>query len=58
MKAVLADHEGCPAGGAICRHGLNSMESVCGYIADVGSRTLHVRRGLGCTGCWTAYTLP
>jgi len=31
--------------------------SVCGYIADVDGRVLHVRRGHGCTGHWTAYSL-
>ena len=66
MKAVLADHgeglapgaEGvCEVGGCICRHGLGAMDSTCGYIADVGEKTLHVRRGHGCTGHWTAYVM-
>lgn len=66
MKTILADHgDGieaggageCEEGGCICRHGLGAMDSVCGYIADVGTRTLHVRRGHGCTGKWTAYVL-
>ena len=66
MKDILADHgDGieaggageCEEGGCICRHGLGAMDSVCGYIADVGTKTLHVRRGHGCTGHWVAYTL-
>jgi isopenicillin-N N-acyltransferase-like protein len=66
MKRILADHgDGieaggageCQEGGCICRHGLGAMDSVCGYIADVGTKTLHVRRGHGCTGHWVAYAL-
>ena len=45
------------AAAGICRHGLASMHSVCGYISEVGAATLHVRRGLGCCGTWTAYPL-
>ena len=56
MKAILADHEGDPA--AICRHGAEGMISVSGYIADATNRVLHVRRGHGCTGTWTAYEVP
>ena len=53
MKAILADHDGDPA--AICRHGAEEMISVSGYIADATNRVLHVRKGHGCTGTWTAY---
>ena len=53
MKDILADHEGDPA--AICRHGAEGMNSVSGYIADANQRVLHVRRGHGCTGTWSAY---
>ena len=53
MKAVLADHEGDP--GAICRHGEKGSYSIAGYIADPANKLFHVRRGLGCTGTWTAY---
>ena len=55
MKAALADHEGDPA--AICRHGASDMISLSGYIADATNRVLHVRRGHGCTGTWTDYTV-
>eukprot|EP01052_Picozoa_sp_SAG31_P028693 SAG31_NODE_2791_length_5085_cov_2.671480_6_plen_238_part_00 len=61
IKGWLADHEDCPAGGAICRHGLRDSHSVCGYIAepahDGKPAQLHVRRGYGCTGCWKAYVI-
>lgn len=53
MKSILADHKGDPA--AICRHGAVDMISVSGYIADATNRVLHVRKGHGCTGTWTAY---
>ena len=53
MKEVLADHEGDP--GAICRHGAENMHSISGYIAEPSRRVLHVRRGHGCLGSWTAY---
>jgi isopenicillin-N N-acyltransferase-like protein len=53
MKAILADHQGDPGG--ICRHGAANMHSVSGYIAQPEERTLHVRRGHGCDGTWTAY---
>ena len=55
MKAFLADHQGDPA--AICRHGANQMHSVSGYIAQPHDRVLHVRRGHGCLGTWTAYSV-
>ena len=53
MKTLLADHEGDTA--AICRHGAIDMISVSGYIAEPSKGLLHVRRGFGCTGTWTAY---
>jgi hypothetical protein len=53
MKTILADHQGDPA--AICRHGADNMISVSGYIAEPDKGLLHVRRGPGCTGTWTAY---
>ncbi len=53
MKAVLADHQGDPAG--ICRHGEKGMHSVSGYIAEPARGLLHVRRGHGCLGTWQAY---
>ena len=53
MKTLLSDHQGDPA--AICRHGAENMISVSGYIAEPNKGLLHVRRGLGCTGNWTAY---
>lgn len=53
MKSILADHQGDPS--AICRHGGVAMISVSGYIADATNRVLHVRKGHGCTGTWTAY---
>ncbi|MBK36381.1 MAG: hypothetical protein CME26_12755 [Gemmatimonadetes bacterium] len=53
MKSFLSDHEGDPAG--ICRHGAVDMVSISGYIADATNRVLHVRKGHGCTGTWTAY---
>ena len=53
MKDILKDHEGDPAG--ICRHGAKEMHSVSGYIAQPSEGLLHVRRGHGCIGTWTAY---
>ncbi len=53
MKEILADHQGHPGG--ICRHGTMKMHSISGYIAQPEERTLHVRRGHGCDGTWTAY---
>lgn len=53
LKRLLADHEGDPAG--ICRHGAGGTHSIAGYIADPAGGVLHVRRGHGCTGVWTAY---
>lgn len=53
MKEILADHEGHPA--AICRHGSKGMDSISGYIAEPARGILHVRRGHGCNGAWTAY---
>lgn len=53
LQAILADHDGDPA--AICRHGGSGIWSISGYIADAARRVLHVRRGQGCTGTWTAY---
>ena len=55
MKAILSDHDGDPA--AICRHGAVDMFSISGYIAEPAKGLLHVRRGLGCTGTWTAYAV-
>jgi predicted choloylglycine hydrolase len=53
LKTILADHQGDPA--AICRHGERDMISISGYIAEPAKGLLHVRRGPGCTGTWTAY---
>jgi isopenicillin-N N-acyltransferase-like protein len=53
MKALLADHDGDPAG--ICRHGETRMHSISGYIAEPARGVLHVRRGHGCLGTWHAY---
>lgn len=53
LKSALADHEGSPA--AICRHGAGGTHSIAGYIAEPARSLLHVRRGHGCTGHWTAY---
>ena len=55
LKTMLADHVGEPA--AICRHGATNMHSISGYIAEPAQRVLHVRRGHGCLGTWTEYTL-
>lgn len=55
VKEFLADHDGKPAG--ICRHGADNMHSIAGYIAEPVKRALHVRRGHGCTGTWTTYTV-
>lgn len=55
MKSILADHEGNPAG--ICRHGASQLHSIAGYIAEPARKLLHVRRGHGCTGTWTAYSV-
>jgi hypothetical protein len=55
LKGFLADHEGDPA--AICRHGANGMQSICGYIAEPAKGLFHVRRGLGCSGTWEAHRL-
>ena len=55
LKSYLADHAGDPGG--ICRHGAGGSYSVAGYIADPGAGVLHVRRGLGCTGTWSEYTV-
>jgi hypothetical protein len=53
MKEILADHDGSPA--AICRHGAVDMHSISGYIAEPSRGVLHMRRGHGCAGRWTAY---
>ena len=53
MKEFLADHQGDPGG--ICRHGERGMHSISGYIAEPAKSILHVRRGHGCLGTWTAY---
>ena len=53
MKAVLSDHDGNAA--AICRHGSRGMHSISGYIAEPAKGLLHVRKGHGCVGRWTAY---
>jgi isopenicillin-N N-acyltransferase like protein len=53
LRRLLADHQGDPAG--ICRHGDRGMHSISGYIAEPTQRLLHVRRGHGCLGSWTAY---
>jgi len=53
MKEILADHDGGTC--AICRHGGVRMHSIAGYIAEPTKGLLHVRRGHGCNGAWTAY---
>lgn len=53
LKALLSDHDGGTAG--VCRHGAGGTHSIAGYIADPDSGRLHVRRGHGCSGHWTAY---
>jgi isopenicillin-N N-acyltransferase-like protein len=53
MKQILSDHAGEAAG--ICRHGAVNMHSISGYIAEPSNGVLHVRRGHGCAGHWTAY---
>ncbi len=53
LKEFLADHHGHPAG--ICRHGAADMHSISGYIAEPEAGIMHVRRGHGCDGDWTAY---
>ena len=53
LKEILADHASDPA--AICRHGARRMHSISGYIAEPQKGVLHVRRGHGCLGTWTAY---
>jgi isopenicillin-N N-acyltransferase-like protein len=55
LKAILADHAGDPGG--ICRHGERNMHSISGYIAEPARGVLHVRRGHGCLGTWTAYSV-
>jgi isopenicillin-N N-acyltransferase-like protein len=55
MKAILADHEGHPAG--ICRHGTSGWQSIAGYIAEPTRRLLHVRHGHGCLGVWQTYAV-
>lgn len=55
LKEILADHQGEP--GAICRHGATNMHSISGYIAEPARGRLHVRRGHGCTGSWTVYSV-
>jgi isopenicillin-N N-acyltransferase-like protein len=53
LKAILADHQGDPAG--ICRHGETGWHSISGYIAEPAKGLLHVRRGYGCLGTWQTY---
>jgi isopenicillin-N N-acyltransferase-like protein len=53
LKAMLADHQGGPAG--ICRHGASDWHSIAGCIAEPATGRLHVRRGYGCLGTWQAY---
>ncbi len=53
IKRILADHDNDPGG--ICRHGAVGMHSISGYIAEPEKLLLHVRRGHGCLGAWTAY---
>ena len=55
MKAILADHEGDPAG--ICRHGggYTHPHSIVGYIAEPAKGLFHVRKGHGCIGTWQVY---
>jgi isopenicillin-N N-acyltransferase-like protein len=55
LKAILADHQGDPAG--ICRHGETGWRSISGYIAEPAKGLLHVRRGHGCLGTWQAYVV-
>ena len=55
IRRALADHDGDPAG--ICRHGAGGTHSISGYIAEPARGVLHVRRGHGCAGAWTEYTV-
>ncbi len=55
MKTILADHVGDPGG--ICRHGALGRYSFIGYIAEPAKGLFHVRRGHGCLGTWTAYSV-
>lgn len=55
MKEFLADHEGDPAG--LCRHGASNWHTLFGYIAEPTKKLLHLRRGHGCLGTWTAYQI-
>jgi isopenicillin-N N-acyltransferase-like protein len=53
LKAMLADHQGSPAG--ICRHGASGWHSIAGCIAEPAKGRLHVRHGYGCLGAWQGY---
>jgi isopenicillin-N N-acyltransferase like protein len=55
LRQMLGDHDGSPAG--ICRHGSVSMDSVAGYIAEPAAGRFHVRRGHGCDGTWSTYSV-
>jgi isopenicillin-N N-acyltransferase-like protein len=55
LQDILADHDGEPGG--ICRHGASGYHSISGYIAEPAKGVLHVRRGHGCLGTWTSYTV-
>jgi isopenicillin-N N-acyltransferase like protein len=63
MQAFLADHQGESEGGsgathgAICRHGLRGMHTTSGHIAEPQKGVVHIRRGHGCLGTWTTYTI-
>lgn len=55
LQAMLADHAGDPGG--ICRHGASGYHTVAGYIAEPARGVVHIRRGHGCLGTWTTYTV-
>ncbi len=59
VQAFLADHQGESEGhrGAICRHGLRGMHTTSGHIAEPQKGVVHIRRGHGCLGTWTTYTI-
>jgi isopenicillin-N N-acyltransferase-like protein len=55
LQAMLADHAHDPGG--ICRHGANGYHTIAGYIAEPARGVVHIRRGYGCLGTWTTYTV-
>ena len=55
LQTIMADHANDPGG--ICRHGAHGFHTISGYIAEPARGVLHVRRGHGCLGSWTTYTV-